>query len=70
MGTDGNLRLIQKIKPDVLIGMAGMRVAAILRDKGAYDQFAQRANLAGKSLMGDIIEDELAGRGLVMGRNN
>lgn len=56
--------------PDVLIGMAGMRVAAILRDKGAYAQFAQRANLGGKSLMGDIVEDELAGRALVMGRNN
>lgn len=56
--------------PDVIIGMAGMRVAAILRDKGAYEQFAQRANLGGKSLMGDIVEDELAGRALVMGRNN
>lgn len=56
--------------PDVLIGMAGMTVAGNLRDTAAYQQFAQRANLAGKSYMGDVVEDELAGRGLVMGRNN
>jgi len=56
--------------PDVLIGMAGMRCAGIVRDKGAMEQFSQRANMGGKSLMGDIIEDEIAGRGLIMGRNN
>jgi hypothetical protein len=56
--------------PDLLIGMAGMTVAGNLRDNAAYAQFQQRANLAGRSHMGDIIEDELAGRGLIMGRDN
>lgn len=56
--------------PDLLIGMAGMTVAGNLRDTAAYNTFSQRANLAGKSFMGDIVEDELAGRGMVMGRNN
>lgn len=56
--------------PDVLIGMAGMTVAGNLRDTAAYQAFSQRANIAGKSFMGDIIEDELAGRGLIMGRDN
>ena len=56
--------------PDVLIGMAGMIVAGDVRDKDALARFTARANLGGKSLMGDIIEDELAGRALVMGRNN
>lgn len=56
--------------PDTLIGMAGMTVAGQLRDNDAYQKFAQRANIAGKSLMGDIVEEELAGRALVMGRDN
>lgn len=56
--------------PDVLIGMAGMTVAGNLRDTTAYNTFKERAGLAGKSHMGEIIENELAGRGLVMGRNN
>lgn len=59
-----------KNAPDVLIGMAGMTVAGDVRDKDALANFSRRANLGGKSLMGDIIEDELAGRPLVMGRNN
>jgi len=56
--------------PDVLIGMAGMTVAGNLRDTAAYNTFQQRATIAGKSYMGDIVEDELAGRPLMMGRNN
>jgi hypothetical protein len=56
--------------PDVLIGMAGMTVAGNVRDKDALAEFTRRANMGGKSLMGDIVEDELAGRPLVMGRNN
>lgn len=56
--------------PDVIIGMAGMTVAGNVRDKDALAEFTRRANMGGKSLMGDIIEDELAGRALVMGRNN
>lgn len=56
--------------PDVLIGMAGMIVAGNLRDKDALSEFTRRAGMGKKALMGDIVEDELAGRGLVMGRNN
>lgn len=56
--------------PDVLIGMAGMIVAGNLRDKDALSEFTRRAGMGKKSLMGDIVEDELGGRGLVMGRNN
>lgn len=56
--------------PDYLIGLAGMTVAGNLRDKDALSEFTRRAKLGGGSLMGDIIEDELAGRPLIMGRNN
>lgn len=56
--------------PDVLIGLAGMKVAATLRDKGAIELFSGQYKLGLGGLLGDIIEDELAGRGLVMGRNN
>lgn len=56
--------------PDYLIGLAGMTVAGNLRDKDALSEFTRRAKLGGSGLMGDIIEDELAGRPLIMGRNN
>lgn len=56
--------------PDYLIAMAGMIVAGNLRDKDALSEFTRRAKMAGGGLMGDIIEDELAGRPLIMGRNN
>lgn len=56
--------------PDVLIGLAGKLTADVLRDKDASAAFADRYKLGLGSLLGDIIEDELAGRGLVMGRNN
>lgn len=56
--------------PDYLIGLAGMTVAGNLRDKDALAEFTRRAKLGGSGLMGDIIEDELAGRPLIMGRNN
>jgi hypothetical protein len=56
--------------PNVLIGMAGMTVAGNLRDKDAMTEFTRRANQGGKAFMGDIVEDELAGRPLIMGRNN
>lgn len=55
--------------PNVLVNMAGMIVAGNVRDAAALQEFTRRANQAGKSYMGDIIEDELAGRGLVMGRD-
>jgi|SRR5882757_7111071 len=56
--------------PNVLVGMAGMIVAGNVRDKDALSEFTRRASMGQKSLMGDIVEDELAGRGLIMGRNN
>lgn len=59
-----------KNAPDALIGMAGMTVAGNLRDKDALAEFTRRANQAGRSLMNDIVEDELAGRPLIMGRDN
>jgi hypothetical protein len=59
-----------KNAPDYLIGLAGMTVAGNLRDKDALSEFTRRAKLSGAGMMGDIIEDELAGRPLILGRNN
>lgn len=56
--------------PNYLVGMAGMIVAGNLRDKDALAEFSRRAKMGGNSLLADVIEDELAGRPLVMGRNN
>lgn len=56
--------------PDALVGLAGMIVAGNLRDAGAMQRFQLQAKRGANALLGDIIEDELAGRPLVMGRNN
>lgn len=56
--------------PNYLIGMAGMNVASDLRDAGALQKFTAMARLGGQGYLGDIIETELAGRPLIMGRNN
>lgn len=56
--------------PYTLIGRAGMSVAGILRDKDALAEFGRMAQTGRAGLLGDIIEDELAGRPLIMGRNN
>jgi hypothetical protein len=56
--------------PNYLIGLAGTMVAADLRDKGAMEKFGMMAKIGQRGLIGDIVEDELAGRPLVMGRNN
>jgi hypothetical protein len=56
--------------PNYLIGLAGVMVAGDLRDKGAEQKFNTMAQIGHKALIGDIVEDELAGRPLVMGRNN
>lgn len=53
-----------------LIGLAGMKVAGALRDKGAMEVFGDMAKQGGRAHLGGIIEDELAGRPLIMGRNN
>jgi len=57
-------------EPDFLIGLAGMNVAGDLRDQGALQRFSAMTNTAGKGHMGSIVDEELAGRSLVMGRNN
>jgi hypothetical protein len=53
-----------------IIGLAGMMVAGDVRDKGAMDKFSMMTKMGAASYMGDIVEDELAGRPLIMGRNN
>ena len=55
--------------PNYLIGMAGMAVAGDLRDAGALQRFTTMAKLGGQGYMGDVVEQELAGRPLIMGRN-
>jgi hypothetical protein len=56
--------------PNYLIGLAGLQVAGDLRDKGAAEKFSLMAKMGGRSMLNDVIEDELAGRPLMMGRNN
>lgn len=53
-----------------LIGMAGLHVAGPLRDKDAMTYFTTMLKAGAASHMGQIVDDELMGRGLVMGRNN
>jgi hypothetical protein len=53
-----------------VVGLTGIQVAGDLRDKGAMDKFSMMAKMGGKAFLGDVIEDELAGRPLIMGRNN
>jgi hypothetical protein len=53
-----------------IVGLAGMQVAGDLRDAGALQKFTTMAKMGSQSYLGDIIEDELAGRALIMGRNN
>lgn len=55
---------------DLLIGLAGIKVAGIVRDKGALEMFTTQYKLGQGSYIGEIVEDELQGRGLIMGRNN
>ena len=53
-----------------LVGVAGVMVAADLRDKGAMDKFNLMAKSGYKSYIGGVVDDELMGRPLIMGRNN
>lgn len=59
-----------RFAPNYLVGMAGMKVAGDLRDKGALERFSMMAKIGNKGFIGDVVEDELAGRPLIMGRNN
>lgn len=53
-----------------LIGLAGTMVAGDLRDAGAQQKFASMAQIGQRGYIGDVVETELAGRPLIMGRNN
>jgi hypothetical protein len=55
--------------PEALIGEAGVRAAAIARDSEAMQIFSGRRDAGVRALLGDIIERQLAGRSLIMGRN-
>lgn len=55
---------------EVLIGEAGLRVASMTRDKDALGIFSARRDAGQRALMGEIIEQEIALRPLIMGRNN
>lgn len=55
---------------EVLIGEAGMRASANARDPDGVALFRARRDAGNLSKLGEIVEDELAGRGLIMGRNN
>jgi len=59
-----------KYAPNYIVGMAGVHVAGDLRDRAAAEKFNLMARIGQKALLGDIVEDELAGRPLIMGRNN
>lgn len=53
-----------------IIGLAGMSVAGDVRDAGALQRFTAMARLGGQGYFAEIVEQELAGRPLIMGRNN
>jgi len=59
-----------KHAPNYMIGLAGLAVAGDVRDKGAAEKFGLMAKIGGRAFIGDVVEDELAGRPLIMGRNN
>lgn len=56
--------------PELIIGLAGINIAGMLRDKDALVYFTTKYKMGQGSFMGEVVENELAGRGLVMGRNN
>lgn len=56
--------------PDIMIGGAGLQVTTAIGYKEGIDYFKQYLARGEKSRMGGIVENELQGRGLIMGRNN
>lgn len=56
--------------PDLMVGLAGLEVMGAARDKDAQLFFQQRVQRGQRTLLGDIVDGELAGRPLIMGRNN
>lgn len=69
LDTDVENLWLEKI-PDLIISLAGMKVAGTLRDKDALNKFSTDYKMAQGSYLGDIVEQELAGRPMIMGRNN
>jgi hypothetical protein len=59
-----------KYMPDYLIGEAGMIVAMVVRDKDALMSFKAMRDRGFQSHLGAIIDSELQGRQLIMGRDN
>jgi hypothetical protein len=53
--------------PWVLISSAGLKLAADMRNQTGITLFSTMALMAQKTLMGSIVERELAGRPLRMG---
>jgi hypothetical protein len=53
-----------------LIGIAGTQVAGDLRDAGAKQKFSEMAKMGAQAFFGAVIDEELAQRPLIMGRNN
>lgn len=56
--------------PDIVIGTAGLQVTTGIGYKEGIDYFKQYLARGEKSRMGGIVDAELQGRGIVMGRNN
>jgi hypothetical protein len=53
-----------------LVGLAGVLVAGDLRDAGASQKFTTMAKMGAQSYLGAVVDEELSGRALIMGRNN
>src|SRR5262245_3597204 len=56
-------------RPDIIIGTAGLEVCTAVGYKDGFDFFRQRLTRGEKTRMGSIVEQELQGKGVVMGRN-
>lgn len=67
-GGDTNLWLTNL--PDVIVGLAGIECLGAARDKEAMMYFQQRAQRGERTRMGMIVDQELQGRPILMGRNN
>lgn len=57
-------------RPDLIVGSAGLEVCTAIGYKDGFDFFKQRMARGEKVRMGSIVDQELQGRGIIMGRNN
>lgn len=67
LGNETNLWLSNL--PDILIGTAGLEVCNAIGYKDGESYFLRRLQRGEKARMGGIVDAELQGRALVMGRN-